>query len=87
MNAPYITACILNFEINITYIFKNFTTVILRNDSCIFSEICSGQKLSENLITFLSQCQTGDRLIICAVEVYGPYGKEKVAPVEYILKQ
>jgi len=85
--SPYAVASLRGFDFDLRYNINSFQTIILRNDTSIFSEKNNGFKLSENLITFLSQCQTGDRLIICAAEVYGPNGKYKVAPVEYVLKQ
>jgi len=85
--SPYVVASLRGFDFDLRYNVNSFNTIILRNDTSIFSEKNTGYKLSENMITFLSQCQTSDRLILCAAEVCGPYRKEKVAPVEYVLKK
>lgn len=86
-NAPFLTAAILDFDFDLRYDIKKFSSIIIRADSCAYSGVNARYKLSDETLAFLTGCETGDKLIIFSVDLYGPLGKIKVAPVEYILKR
>jgi hypothetical protein len=76
--------CIEGVKFNVI----EYTTIILRKDSVIFTESAKSAVFTETIKAALDNLRTNDRIIFTNIKSVGPSGTtELLNPIEYIIKE